>query len=120
MAPATCRPISCSIPFGDGESGSASTTLIRGGLHGLMFTFLLVFSVDIYQPRVVGMNAQRPARGEKARRHGVVLIVVLEHAGAADRQKIVELIEPRLDHRDMALAADADDRISLVAADYET
>ena len=45
----------------------------------------MIFGVDIYEPRIKPVNAESRARGEQAGGHGVILVIVLEHARAADR-----------------------------------
>src|SRR6476619_299291 len=49
----------------------------------------------------------------------MILIVVLEHAGATDRQKVLKLVEPGLDCSNVSLVAHLDDRVGLFVPDYK-
>ena len=79
----------------------------------------VILSVDIDHPGIVFRDAEGGAGRQQAGGHRVILIVVLEHAGATDRQKVLELIKPAFDRGDVILVTDFDDRLRFVIADYE-
>src|SRR5258706_4483216 len=83
-------------------------------------TTLLMHAVDVDLPGIEVAEAERPARGEDAGRHGVVLIIVLEHARAPYGQEILEPVEPAADHGDAGIGPPLDDWIGLGRAHDKT
>ena len=77
---------------------------------------LVINAVYIDLPRIELVNTKCGAGSVKAGRDRVILIVVLEHSGAANREKIFKLIKIFLDDVDISLITGLNNWICLFRA----
>jgi len=76
--------------------------------------------VDVEALGVIALEPECGAGREQPGRHGVIPVIVFEHAEAAYRQPLLEVVEPLLDRGDMGVMPDLHQRIGLVAPHDET